>query len=33
MWGLLLFFIFGGRVIGMFYFPLLGAFNHLLATV
>lgn len=29
-WGLILFFLFGGRLIGMFYYPLLGSFDHLL---
>lgn len=33
IWGLVLFFILGGRVMGMFYFPLLRAFDHLLQTV
>jgi len=33
MWGFLLFFILGGRLLGIFYNPLLGAFNHALATL
>lgn len=33
IWGFLLFFILGGRVIGMFYNPLLAAFNGVLATL
>ena len=32
-WGLLLFFLFGGRLIGMFYYPLLSSFDHLLAVL
>ena len=32
-WGLILFFIFGGRLIGMFYYPLLNSFDHLLAIL
>jgi Zn-dependent protease len=32
-WGLILFFIFGGRIIGMFYYPLLNSFDHLLAIL
>ena len=33
MWGLLLFFLFGGRLIGEFYYPLLGVFDRLLAVL
>ena len=33
MWGLILFFLFGGRLIGMFYYPLLASFDHLLAIL
>ena len=33
IWGFLLFFMLGGRVIGMFYNPLLATFNGLLATL
>jgi Zn-dependent protease len=33
LWGFLLFFILGGRVIGIFYYPLLNSFDHLLAIL
>jgi len=33
IWGFLLFFILGGRVIGIFYNPLLNAFDRVLATL
>jgi Zn-dependent protease len=33
IWGFLLFFILGGRVIGAFYYPLLNSFDHLLAIL
>jgi Zn-dependent protease len=32
-WGFLLFFVLGGRILGMFYNPLLAVFNHALATL
>lgn len=32
-WGLILFFLFGGRLIGLFYYPLLDSFDHLLAVL
>jgi Zn-dependent protease len=32
-WGLLLIFIFGGRFIGAFYYPLLGVFDRMLAVL
>jgi len=33
LWGFLLFFVLGGRILGMFYNPLLAVFNHALATL
>lgn len=33
MYGLLVLFLFGGRLIGAFYYPLLGAFDRLLLSV
>ena len=33
MYGLLLLFLFGGRLIGAFYYPLLDVFDHVLATM
>ena len=33
IWGFLLFFLLGGRLIGMFYYPLLAAFDRVLATL
>jgi Zn-dependent protease len=33
MYGLMLLFLFGGRVIGAFYYPLLGVFDRLLLAV
>ena len=32
-WALLLFFFFGGRLMGVFYYPLIGSFAHLLAIL
>jgi Zn-dependent protease len=33
IWGFLLFFVLGGRLLGVFYNPLLNAFNHALGTL